>query len=138
MDKAPEGRGLLDTSAVIALGEFSIDRLPDRTAISALTLAELTAGPHAVGDKLERARRQKRLQLFESGVETLDFDSNCARAFGSIYVATVATGRKARGARAVDLMIAATALAHDLPLFTMNADDLRGLDGLIEIVEIGG
>jgi predicted nucleic acid-binding protein len=136
--KAPEGRGLLDTSVVIALGELSIDRLPDKTAISTLTLAELTAGPQAVGDKLERARRQKRLQLFEAGVDTLDFDPDCARSFGSIYVATVAAGRKARGARAVDLMIAATALAHDIPLFTMNAEDLRGLEDLIEIVDVGG
>jgi predicted nucleic acid-binding protein len=135
--EAPGGRGLLDTSVVIALGELSLDRLPRRTAISTLTLAELTAGPYAVSDDLERARRQNRLQRFESGVDTLAFDSNCARAYGSVYVATTAAGRKARGSRAVDLMIAATALAHDLPLFTMNADDLHGLESLLQIVDVG-
>lgn len=137
MAKAPGGRGLLDTSVVIALGELSLDGLPDSAAISTLTLAELTAGPYAVGDDLERARRQNRLQRFESGVDSLVFDSHCARAYGSVYVATAAAGRKARGSRAVDLMIAATALAHDLPLFTMNAGDLHGLEDLIEIVEVG-
>jgi predicted nucleic acid-binding protein len=111
--------------------------LPDNVAISTLTLAELTVGPYAAGDDLERARRQNRLQRFESGVDSLAFDSHCARAYGSAYVANMAAGRKARGSRAVDLMIAATALAHDLPLFTMNADDLRGLEDLIEIVDVG-
>jgi len=135
--EAPGGRGLLDTSVVIALGELSLDRLPRKTAISTLTLAELTAGPYAVSDDLERARRQNRLQRFESGVDTLAFDSNCARAYGSVYVATTVAGRKARGSRAVDLMIAATALAHDLPLFTMNADDLHGLESLLQIVDVG-
>jgi predicted nucleic acid-binding protein len=135
--KAPGGRGLLDTSVVIALGELSLNRLPDSAAISTLTLAELTAGPYTAGDDLERAKRQNRLQRFESGVDTLSFDSNCARAYGSVYVATTATGRKARGSRAVDLMIAATALAHGLPLFTMNGDDLRGLEGLVEVVDVG-
>ena len=137
MAEAPGGRGLLDTSVVIALGELSLDRLPRKTAISTLTLAELTAGPYAVSDDLERARRQNRLQRFESGVDTLAFDSNCARAYGSVYVATTVAGRKARGSRAVDLMIAATALAHDLPLFTMNADDLHGLESLLQIVDVG-
>jgi hypothetical protein len=70
-------------------------------------------------------------------VDALSFDADCARAYGSVYVATTAAGRKARGARAVDLMIAATAIAHDLPLFTMNASDLRGLEGLLEIVDLG-
>ena len=84
-----------------------------------------------------RARRQHRLQRFEASVEALPFDPACARAYGPIYAAVDATGRKARGARAVDLMIAATALAHDLPLYTLNAKDLRGLEDLIEIVDVG-
>ncbi len=104
--------------------------------MSMLTLAELTAGPYAAGDELERVRRQNHLQRFESGIDTLDFDLSCARAFGPIYVATTAAGRRARGSRVVDLMIAATALAHGLPLYTLNPKDLVGLEDLIEIVDI--
>lgn len=135
MAEAPRGRALLDTSVAVALGELPLDRLPVNAAMSTLTLAELTAGPYAVRDELERTRRQVRVQRFESGVEALPFDADCARAFASVYVATAAVGRKARGGRAVDLMIAATALAHALPLYTLNPKDLRGLEDLIEIVD---
>jgi predicted nucleic acid-binding protein len=130
------GRGLIDTSVVIGIDEVDPDRLPAEISISSLTLAELTAGPHAVADEMERARRQHRLQRFETGVEAVPFDSACARAYGPVYVAVVAMGRKARGSRAVDLMIAATALAYDFPLYTLNAKDLRGLEDLIEIVDV--
>ncbi len=131
------GRGLIDTSVVIGIDRVDPARLPAEISISSLTLAELTAGPHAVADEMERARRQHRLQRFETGVETVAFDSACARATGPVYVAVVAKGRKARGSRAVDLMIAATALAYDLPLYTLNAVDLLGLEELIEIVDVG-
>jgi predicted nucleic acid-binding protein len=134
---ASGGRGLLDTSVVIALGEVDPAWLPDQTMISALTLAELTSGPYAASGELERARRQNRLQRFEAEVESVPFDPDCARAYGHIYAAAATAGRKARGARAVDLMIAATALAHDLPLYTTNAKDLRGLEELLEIVDVG-
>jgi predicted nucleic acid-binding protein len=137
VDEAPSGRGLLDTSVVIRYDEVDPNRLPAEIAISTLTLAELTAGPHAASDDLQRARRQHRLQRFEAEIEALHFGSECARVYGSVYVATTAVGRKARGARALDLMIAATALAHRLPLYTLNSKDLRGLEGLIEIVDVG-
>lgn len=136
MAEPPEGRGLVDTSVVIDREQVDPRRLPAEIAISTLTLAELTSGPLATSDDLERARRQERLQRFEAGVESLDFTPGCARAYGHVYAATVASGRKPRGARAVDLMIAATALAHDLPLYTLNGKDLRGLEGLIEIVDV--
>lgn len=136
MAEAPVGRGLIDTSVVICIDEVDPTRLPAELSISALTLAELTAGPLVATDDLERARRQNRLQRFESGAEPLAFDSRCARAYGGVYVAVAAAGRKARGARAVDLRIAATALAHDLPLYTLNAKDLIGLDGLLTIVDL--
>jgi len=134
--ESPRGRGLIDTSVVIGIDAVDPGKLPARITISSLTLAELTSGPHAVSDELERARRQHRLQRFETGVDAVAFDAACARAYGPVYVAVVSTGRKARGSRAVDLMIAATALAHDLPLFTLDAKDLRGLDDLIEIVDV--
>jgi len=132
----PGERGLLDTSVAVDLGSLDPARLPTEIAISALTLAELTAGPHSATDDVTRARRQQQLQHIEANFETLPFEPPCARAFGRVYAAVDAVGRKPRGARAVDLMIAATALAHDLPLYTRNAKDLSGLEDLIEIVDV--
>jgi predicted nucleic acid-binding protein len=128
-------RGLIDTSVAIVLEATDRSRLPDEIAISALTLAELTSGPYASTSDLDRARRQDHLQRIEAGLECLDFDAACARAYGQIYSATRGIGRKARG-RAIDLMIAATARAHDLRFYTLNAADLQGLDGLVEIVDL--
>ena len=137
MVEPPAARGLIDTSVVIGYESVDVRLLPDEMTISTLTLAELSAGPLATDDDLERARRQERLQRFESGVDSLPFTEGCARAYGRIYAAETAVGRKPRGTRAVDLMIAATALAHDLPLYTRNAKDLRGLEQLVEIVDVG-
>jgi len=106
-------------------------------AISTLTLAELAAGPYAASDDLMRARRQYHLQYVEAKAKALPFDVSCAHAWGRIYTAMERAGRKARGAHAVDLMIAATALAHELPLYTLNPKDLRGLENLLEIVDVG-
>jgi predicted nucleic acid-binding protein len=105
-------------------------------AISALTLAELIVGPEAATDDLTRARRESHLQFIETNLETLCFDQACASAYGAIYATVTRRGRKARGGRAVDLMIAATALAHGLPLYTLNAKDLWGLQDLIEVVDL--
>lgn len=98
---------------------------------------ELTGGPYAAESASKKARRQDHLQRVEANLECLEFDAHCARAYGPIYSAVVDVGRKPRGPRIVDLMIAATALAHALPLYTLNAGDLRGLDDLIEIVDLG-
>jgi predicted nucleic acid-binding protein len=124
----PVARGLLDTSVVIALGQVPAGSLPLEPAIAAVTLAELAAGPHATDDAEERARRQDRLQRIESLLDPLPFDAAAARAHGRVYACTRARERKPRGARAVDLLIAATALANDLPLFTRNPDDFHHLD----------
>jgi len=121
-------RGLLDTSVVIALEELRPDQLPAEMAISALTLAELAAGPHATDDEHERARRQDRLQRVEAILDPLPFDAPAARAYARVFAATKAAQRKARGARAVDLMIAAVALANGLALYTRNARDFDHLD----------
>lgn len=131
-----EDRGLLDTSVAVDLGSIDPAHFPTEIAISALTLAELTAGPHAAGDEITRARRQLQLQSVEANFETIAFGPACSRAYGRIYASVHNAGRKPRGGRAVDLMIAATALAHDLPLYTRNPKDLRGLDDLIEIVDV--
>jgi predicted nucleic acid-binding protein len=134
--RARLARGLLDTSVVIDLEMLDPDRLPVEIAISAITMAELAAGPHAAKDPSERARRQDRLQRTEAAFDPLPFDGEAARAYGRIYAGVVAAGRKARGPRAVDLLIAAIASAQGLPLVTRNLDDFHGLDGLVEIVAV--
>jgi tRNA(fMet)-specific endonuclease VapC len=130
-------RGLIDTSVAIVLETMDRSSLPTEIAISALTLAELSSGPYAASSESNRARRQNHLQRIEASLECLDFDAACARAFGQIFSATQEIGRKPRGARAIDLMIAASARAYELPLYTLNAADLQGLGNLVEIVDLG-
>ena len=127
--------GLLDTSVVIDLDVIAPDDLPTEASVSAVTMAELSAGPHATDDPAERARRQDRLQQLESWVEPVPFDGDCARAYGRIYAAVLSAGRQPRR-RAADLLIAATALASGLPLYTRNADDFGGLEQLLTIVAV--
>ncbi len=129
-------RGLIDTSVVIDLERIEPSHLPVELAVSAITMAELSAGPHATADAAERARRQDRLQRAEATFDPLPVDASVARAYGRVYAAVAAAGRKARGGRAVDLLIAATAVAAGLPLYTRNPNDFSGLGDLVEIVAI--
>ena len=129
-------QGLVDTSVVIDLDVIEPRHLPRELAVSAITLAELAAGPHATTDPAERARRQDRLQRTEATFDPLPVDANVARAYGRVYAAVVATGRKARGRRATDLLIAATALAGDLPLYTRHPADFAGLAEQLDIVTV--
>ena len=121
---------------MIDLEHIAAGDLPVEIAISAITMAELAAGPHATSDVDERARRQDRLQRAEAAFDPLPFDADCARAYGRVYAAVAASGRKARGARAVDLLIAATACAANLPLYTRNGDDFEALEQLVQIVQL--
>lgn len=129
-------RGIIDTSVVIDLEQLEAGQLPIEVAVSAITMAELAAGPHATDDPDERARRQDRLQRAEAAFDPLPFDGEAARAYGRIYSAEVVNGRKARGTRAVDLLIAATACAARLPVYTRNPDDFQGLRGLVDVVAV--
>jgi hypothetical protein len=121
---------------VIEFDRVRADALPDEIAIAAVTLAELAAGPHATEDPAERARRQEHLQRAEATFDPIPFDAEAARAYGRVHAEVVAAGRKARGRRAVDLLIAATALAAELPLYTRNPSDFDGLGDLIEVVTV--
>jgi predicted nucleic acid-binding protein len=129
-------RGLVDTSVVIDLDVIEPQSLPRELAVSAITLAELAAGPHATRDAGERARRQDRLQRTEATFDPLPVDASVARAYGRVYAAVAATGRKARGRRATDLLIAATAVAAGLPLYTRNPTDFAALSELLDIVAV--
>jgi tRNA(fMet)-specific endonuclease VapC len=124
-------RGLLDTSTVILLGRLAdASVLPDEPLIAAVTLAELAVGPLGAADEDERARRQAHLQQAEADFEPLPFDAAAARAFGTVAASLRRQGRKT-AARAYDAMIAATALANDLPLYTCNPDDFENIEGLV-------
>lgn len=135
-DKSHPSRGLIDTSVVIDFPGIELDQLPAEIAISAITLAELAAGTHATTDPAERAKRQDRLQRAEATFEPLPVDAAVARAYGRVYAAVAASGRKARGRRAMDLLIAATAVAAGLPLYTRNPEDFSGLSDLLRIVAV--
>jgi predicted nucleic acid-binding protein len=136
VDQPRRPRGILDTSVVIDLERLDPMVLPVEVAISAVTLAELAAGPHATDDPDERARRQDRVQRAEAAFDPLPLDSEAARAYGRIYAAVMSGGQKARGARALDLLIAATACAENLPLYTRNPTDFRGLENLLEVMGV--
>jgi predicted nucleic acid-binding protein len=129
-------RGIVDTSVVIDLEQLEAAQLPVELAVSAITMAELAAGPHATDDADERARRQDRLQRAEAAFDALPFDGEAARAYGRIYAAELASGRKARGPRALDLLIAATACAAGLPIYTRNPDDFEGLRQLVDVIAV--
>jgi hypothetical protein len=120
----------------VELEQIEVTSLPIEVAISAITMAELAAGPHATSDAEERARRQDRLQRAEAAFDPLPFDDEAVRAYGRICAAVAAKERKARGARAVDLPIAATACAAELPLYTRHPDDFRGLEKLVAVVTV--
>lgn len=127
--------GLLDTSTVILLPRLRDPAaLPDAPLISAITLAELSVGPLVATTDAERAARLAHLQQAEADFEPLPFDADAARAFGQVAASLRRADRKP-AARAYDAMIAAIAIANDLPLFTCNPADFTGIDGL-EVVAI--
>lgn len=137
-------QGLLDTNIVILRRWIDPTELPDEMAISAITLAELSAGPHEVRGNseqsaydvhAERARRLEILQRVENEFDPIPFDAEAARIYGRVAAAVIGAGRKPRG-RFADLMIASIAIAEGLPLFTTNPKDFVGLDELLTIVPV--
>lgn len=129
--------GVLDTSIIAALALYDPAELPETVLITAVTLGELSYGPHATDDPLKRAGRVAVLQHVESTFEPLPYDHHAARMYGQICAAVRAAGRQPRK-RASDLMIAATAASNALPLYTANPDDFEGSAGLVEVVGVPG
>jgi predicted nucleic acid-binding protein len=137
-------QGMLDTNIMILRRWIDPAQLPDEMAISAITLAELSAGPHEVrrngeqdmyDEHAERARRMEILQLAENEFDPIPFGAEAGRIFGRVTAAVIATGRKPRR-RVADLLIAATAIAEGLPLFTTNPGDFAGLDTLLPVIPV--
>jgi tRNA(fMet)-specific endonuclease VapC len=129
-ESAPRTRGVLDTSTFILrprLGDPAA--LPDEPLITAVTLAELSVGPLTTGDEEERAKRQEHIQEAEADFDPLPFDRAAARAFGGVAASLRRAGRKTE-ARAFDAMIAAIAIANDLPVYTCNPRDFAGIERL--------
>ncbi|GAB3911318.1 type II toxin-antitoxin system VapC family toxin [Kibdelosporangium lantanae] len=144
MSGNPHEQGLLDTNILILRSWIDLAELPNDMAISAITLAELSSGPHEVrrndeqnsyDEHTERARRLDVLQRAENEFDPIPFDTEAARIYGRVAAAVVAIGRKPRG-RTADLMIAATAIAEGLPLFTTNPADYKGLEDLLTVVPV--
>ena len=125
----PAAAGILDTSTLILLERLSDQDLPGEPLITAITLAELSVGPLVATEDAERAARQARLQQAEADFDPLPFDADAARAFGRVAASLRHAGRKVQ-ARAYDAMIAATAIANRLPLYTVNPADFEGIPDL--------
>jgi hypothetical protein len=135
---------MLDTNILILRRFVNPDELPDEMAISAVTLAELSAGPHQVrpdheqteyDEHAERARRLDVLQRAEHEFDPIPFDAEAARAYGRVTAAVIGAGLSPRR-RTADLMIASTAIAAGLPLYTTNPDDFAGLDDVLAVVPV--
>lgn len=125
-------KAILDTSVVIAM---DIGPLDGELAISSITLAEMHFGVLVATEQAVRAERLRRLLVLRRIFDALPVDEPVAESYGRIAAAIVDAGRKPR-ARSLDLLIAATAHAHEARLYTRNAGDLRGLEDLIEIVSV--
>ncbi len=126
---APTERGLLDTNLVIQLSHVDPHDLPSEPMVSVVTIAELSVGPLVTDDEAERSARLAHLQQAEADFDPIAFDSAAARAFGRVAADLRHHGRKP-AARAFDALIAATAIAHGLPLYTANPEDFVGITGL--------
>ena len=122
--------GVLDTNVVILLPRLTDPgALPLEPTITAITLAELSVGPLVATTDTEGAKRQAQLQQAEADFDPLPFDGAAARAFGKVAADLRRAGRKTN-ARAYDALIAATAIASGLPLYTTNPDDYAAIAGL--------
>lgn len=127
--------GVLDTNIIAALAAYDPSGLPQELLITAVTLGELSHGPHTTDDAVKRAKRMAVLQHVEATFDPLPYDRDAARIYGQMCAAVIAAGRQPRG-RSADLMIAATAASNGLPLYTSNPKDFQGLDDLVEIVAL--
>lgn len=127
--------GLLDTCALIDLAEIADDKLPVHPRISTITLAELGIGIALAQSPQVLALRTERLLEVEHAFDALHFCPSAARRFTTMAKLVVAEGRNPKP-RKCDLMIAAIASVNDLPLYTRNPDDFKGLDPVLTLIPV--
>jgi predicted nucleic acid-binding protein len=125
-------KAILDTSVVLSTG---LTRLEGQLAISSATLAELHFGVLVTNDPRVRAERLRRLSVIQRTFDAAPVDDAVAASYGMLAAAVASAGRKPRG-RVMDLLIAATAHANAARLYTRNADDLVGVESLVDIVAV--
>lgn len=125
-------KAVLDTSVLVAV---DVSPLDGDLAVSVASVAELHFGALVTDDAEVRAERLRRLTLVEHLYSPLPIDGAVARSYGHLAAAVARSGRQPR-ARVMDLLIAATAHANDASLVTRNADDLRGIEHLLDIVSV--
>lgn len=121
--------GMLDTNLVIRLAELAPDTLPLRILVSSITIAELSVGPVVSATDAERTARQRHLDQARSSLDPRPFGDAAALAFGRVAADLRNAGRTST-ARTFDALIAAAAIAEDVPLFTANPDDFSHISGL--------
>lgn len=128
-------RGVLDTCVVVDLADIPTEALPIKPVVSTVTVAEIAAGVQTATDPVQRSLRVTQLLMVEANLDPLEFGSDAARAYGNMVALVLAAGRNPRP-RKFDLMIAATAAAHNLPLYTRNVDDFKGLESQLTVVPV--
>lgn len=126
----PVSRGVLDTSVLIAT---DVEPIPGELAISVISLGELHYGVLAAKSEDIRAVRLARLLGLQQRFDPLPVDQAVATSYGRLAARVVNQGRQPHG-RGMDLLIAATAHAHSATLYTRNAEDLKGLEDLVDVV----
>ena len=127
--------GVLDTWAYIDLGLIAPDALPEYPELTAVTLAELLQGVSMAKDAATRAARTEVLGAAVSDFEPLPFDGEAAARYGTLVALVISAGRDPRPRR-TDLMIAAIASSQNLPLYTRNAADFKGLESVLTVQAI--
>ncbi|KLL11384.1 type II toxin-antitoxin system VapC family toxin [Protofrankia coriariae] len=125
-------RGILDTSVLIAT---NIAPIPGELAVSVISIAELQFGVLVAKTSEARANRLARLSALQRRFDPLPVDDAVADSYSRLAARVVEIGRQPR-ARTMDLLIAATAHAHEASVYTRNAADLAGLEDLINIITI--
>jgi hypothetical protein len=127
--------GVLDTCVYIDLDVIDPAVLPAVPEITAITMAELHQGLAMARTAASRAARTEKLAAAIVDLDPLPFDGDAAARYGSLVALALEAKRDPRPRR-MDLMIAAIASARDLPLYTRNAEDFKGLGDLIEVIEV--
>ncbi len=127
--------GVLDTCAYIDLDLIDPATLPAIPEITAVTMAELHQGVAMAKDAATRAARTEKLGAAVVDFDPLPFDGDAAARYGTLVALAIAAGRDPRP-RKMDLMIAAIASTRDVQLYTRNADDFKGLDGVLTVIAV--